>query len=558
MSVKQFGIYLAYAPTVDLRHQGLGRYLSAFLKGAAERTDVRFVVLCPSWSQRDLREFFSEENIPPARYDLRSPEAQPLILRTYEAYRAWRRRDRKPSLGQRLLGVLGSARAMFMHGLEERLVRARSLATAAPLLLFLGLALFLAAILALPLLLATVVLAIGALVRGGLARLAKPWRAIAARAAAVLSNPKEDGFVLRLYQRMAQVEEERMLHLAGQLREVQAWYCPTSFWPAFHRLPGPKLMCVPDLVLREFPLDYAGVGGDRFLATFEAVETAIREGKHFVTYSDTVKWNTLVDRYAVRAADIAVVRHAPNDLSRWVEIGEFDKADETARAYSGWLLQSALRRASNRAYTDFFTNRSVKFLFYASQFRPNKNLISLLRAYEHLLRKRLVGHKLILTGDPEAWPPVRDFIAAHGLQNDVLCLNRLPVQELAACYKLADLAVNPSLSEGGCPFTFSEALSVRTPVVMARIAVTEEVLTDPAVREASLFDPYDWEDIARHIEWALTHRDELLAIQRPVYEKLNQRNWSDVVGEHVEILERISQGRAVHGDTPIDNDEVNL
>ncbi|MFD2884495.1 glycosyltransferase [Pseudomonas lini] len=72
----------------------------------------------------------------------------------------------------------------------------------------------------------------------------------------------------------------------------------------------------------------------------------------------------------------------------------------------------------------------------------------------------------------------KKFISEHGLQNDVLCLYGLSIQELAACYKLADLAVNPSLSEGGCPFTFTEALSVGTPVVMARIAVTEEILVD--------------------------------------------------------------------------------
>lgn len=545
LPVKRFGIYLAYAPTVDLRHQGLGRYLAAFLGGAAERDDVRFTILCPSWSQRDLRAFFSAENISPASYDLRSPGGQPLILRAYEAWRAWRARPKKPPLREGLLHALRAARSGFLRGLEERLVHAHSLASALPLLLYvataLAVALGLTVLLALPLLLGALLLGLSALAGNALTRAARPLRALIARASAVLVNPKEDGFVLRLYQRMAQVEEERMQRLAMQLGEVQAWYCPTAFWPAFHRLPGPKLMCVPDLVLGEFPVDYAGVGGDRFLATFDAVETAIREGSHFVVYSETVKWETLVGRYAVPAANVAVVRHAPNDLRRWVHIGEFEKTEETARGYAGMLFESALRRSPNQAYTGFFRNSSARFLFYASQFRPNKNLISLLRAYEHLLRKRLLGHKLILTGDADAFPPVRDFIAAHGLQNEVLCLPRLPVQELAACYRLADLAVNPSLSEGGCPFTFCEALSVGTPAVMSRIAVTEEVLTDEAVREASLFDPYDWQDMAQRIEWALAHRAELLAIQRPVYETLSRRNWSDVVLEHVDILERIAR-----------------
>ena len=57
-------------------------------------------------------------------------------------------------------------------------------------------------------------------------------------------------------------------------------------------------------------------------------------------------------------------------------------------------------------------------------------------------------HKLILTGNPEVLPAVKEFIKDHYLQNDVLFLHGLKIQELAACYKLADLAVNPSLSEG--------------------------------------------------------------------------------------------------------------
>ena len=169
----------------------------------------------------------------------------------------------------------------------------------------------------------------------------------------------------------------------------------------------------------------------------------------------------------------------------------------------------------------------------------------LLRAYEFLLRKKYVSHKLILTGDPERYPSVKKFIAEHGLENDVLCLHGLTVQELAACYKLADLAINPSLSEGGCPFTFTEALSVDTPVVMARIAVTEEILNQPELQDTTFFDPFEWEDMARRIEWALAHREELLALQKNIYQSLIQRTWTDVVNEHITVLESISVGDGI-------------
>jgi glycosyltransferase involved in cell wall biosynthesis len=301
-------------------------------------------------------------------------------------------------------------------------------------------------------------------------------------------------------------------------------------------------MCVPDVVLSDFPVDFSGLGGDRYMQTFESVRRAIQTGQHFITYSQAIKWETLVDQYSVNPVDVTVIHHAPNILHKWVTTRGFSDLIETSKHYCWTLLSAAMRKSSNRHYTSGFKNSSFKFLFYASQFRPNKNLLMLLTAYEHLLRNKFLSHKLILTGDPKKFPVVEKFISEHGLQNDVLCLYGLNVQELAACYKLADLAVNPSLSEGGCPFTFTEALSVGTPVVMARIAVTEEILVDDELQAKTFFDPYDWRDMAHRIEWAIEHRDELVALQSETYQRLIQRTWTDVVDEHIDVLDFISSG----------------
>src|SRR3569623_1362016 len=100
-------------------------------------------------------------------------------------------------------------------------------------------------------------------------------------------------------------------------------------------------------------------------------------------------------------------------------------------------------------------------------------------------------YKLLLTGYLHLSPEVSAFLNRNDLHHEVLCLWGLTEQELAGCYKQATLAVTPSLSEGGMPFTFAEAVSVGTPVVMADIAVTREVMTSKSLRESSLFDPYD-------------------------------------------------------------------
>jgi glycosyltransferase involved in cell wall biosynthesis len=540
MSVKLYGIYLAYAPTVDLRHEGLGRYLAAFMKGAAEREDVRFVVVCPSWSRVGLEELFSSEGVPKYRFEISAPNGKPLVLRGYEAYLTYKKRPKTLSVRQRFVGWVRGVKDAFMGRLERSLVHANSFFELLPLVLELG-ALTLVALLLSPLaLIAVLILMLIRSLRRGVARLGRPILRRAARLQHAAGRPKEDGLVLRLYQQMEIAEVKRMLELTKNQPHVRAWYCPTAFWPAFNEIQGPKLMCVPDVVLADFPVGFSKVGGDRFLTNFESVESAIRSSQHFVTYSDAIKWETLVDRYAVRAANVAVIHHAPNDLSRWVTVRGFDNVEATSRHYCEGLLIESLRKSSNPNYAINFQNGSVKFLFYASQFRPNKNLISLLKAYEYLLRRRFVGHKLILTGNVKAYPAVQKFITKHSLQNDVLCLHGLTIQELAACYKLADLAVNPSLSEGGCPFTFTEALSVDTPVVMARIPVTEEVLADSALQEMTFFDPYDWKDMAHRIEWALNHRDHLLVVQRKTYLELAKRSWTDVVNEHIEVLDRIA------------------
>lgn len=121
-----------------------------------------------------------------------------------------------------------------------------------------------------------------------------------------------------------------------------------------------------------------------------------------------------------------------------------------------------------------------------------------------------------------------------------MCLRDLSARELAACYRLADLAVSSSLSEKGGPFTLTEALSVGTQVVMARIAVTEEAVTDLELQDVMLFDPYDWKDMAVWIEWALQNTDGLLEHQLKLYERLAERSWRTVVDEHIAILDRIS------------------
>lgn len=542
MSVRKFGIYLCYAPSVDLRKEGLGRYLAAFLKGAAARNDVKFTLVCPSWSKQDLYDLFDSENVPHDSFSIRAPEKRPLLLDFYHWYlnRKTKRKKRK-TLKSFFLELIGRLKENTFHYVEKRLLNTYTtsdlilLGIEGGLLLLLTLMIFpLFFIVFFPLLLAFFF--VHKLKSVVLGRSSK----YIGRFMKMVHSPKDDGLVLRLYRNMELMEGKRINALIDGMHDISAWYCPTAYWPEFNKIDAPRLMCVPDVVLRDFPVAFSQIGGDRTLSTFKLLEEAIRTGDHFVTYSEVVKWNTLIDGYQISVDKVSVVHHAANKVDSFINIGGLPDNEEATSHYAKSLLMSAIRKSNEQDYVSIFKNKNVDFIFYASQIRPNKNIISLFKAYEYLLRKRFVQHKLVVTGNVSVMPEVKEFIVSHNLQHEILFLHGLTMQELAACYKLAGLAVNPSLSEGGCPFTFTEALSVNTPVVMARIPVTEEILTDPELQEMTFFDPYDWRDMAKKIEWALHNQDILLRKQLQIYDELSVRTWSDVVNEHIDILERIS------------------
>lgn len=539
--MKKYGIYLGYPPSVDLRAEGLGRHLAEFLKGAQDRDNVRFVIACPSWLRANIIQLCEACNVRAEGLEIISPESKPLLLNLYQRYFAFK--NRKRSIRQRE-GRLAKARRRIRESvrqLETRLVSTRSIPLALGLGSLLALMFFAGWMVRKAGTISLFFKAIRKKVRARLSKPTPPPPPSPVTAAEPLETGRES-FIARMYRLMEESEATLMRSMIESRDDVAAWYSPTAFWPHFNRIRAPRLMCVPDVVLTDFPTGFALVAGSQLLDNFRQVEKAIRGGEYFVTYSEETKWRTLVERYGADPDTVFVVRHGANRLDDLITVSGFEDNEAATDTYCRNLLKNALRKSVNDAYGPVTISNGIRFIFYASQFRPNKNVITLLKAYNYLVKRRFIGHKLILTGKPLELSDIKQYIFRNNLQNDVLCLHGLTEQELAACYRLADLAVNPSLSEGGCPFTFTEALSVGTPAVMSRIPVTEEVITDPGLQELTLFDPYDWKDMAKKIEWALARRELLIARQMPFYNKLAQRTWQNVVDEYVAVLEHISSG----------------
>lgn len=550
MAVKQYGIFLAYPPTANLKAEGLGRYLASFVKAATDHPDNKIVIASPSWLREQLGQLFKDAGVSDKSYSFVGPTHAPLLLRIYTRSKKMRR----PRVSRSRRWLIRLKRKLVNH--LRWAVFSFSSSSNPFIFLFLAVYLIALTILGIPL---GLLYALGKSISIVRMVLRKLEGRIFGRYRRRIDQANRiiNGFKSRLPQRsirsmlfsaMHSVEVKKMVSTINHAHTNIAWYSPTAFWPDFNDIKAPKLMCVPDIVLYEFPVQFAGYG-EAITRGRNEILSAVDRGADLVTYSEHIKWETLVKNLNSEPSKVWVVRHAPSTLSRYTEISGFADNVSASVSLNRAIALGAMAKATGYPFLPSLKTFEFKYIFYASQFRPSKNVITLLRSYEFLLRNRYIKQKLILTGRGE-YGPVKRFIDKHNLHNDVLFLHGLTEAELAALYKCADLAVNPSLAEGGMPFTITEALSVGTPVVMGDIEVTREVIKDPELREITLFDPYDWKAMANKIEWAITNKAELYARQRIFYDDvLALRNWSDVVSEHFTIMDTIRDREANCGDT---------
>jgi glycosyltransferase involved in cell wall biosynthesis len=297
------------------------------------------------------------------------------------------------------------------------------------------------------------------------------------------------------------------------------------------------------LVVSEFPIGFSSEAATR---AFDAIQSTVKGGKNFVTYSEHIKREVLIDRFHVPPANVHVIPHAPNSLEKKIKVRGFQDNDAASMSLARRYGISAMSKLTWPSREFRPAALDFTYIFFASQFRASKNIFSLLKAYRILLKERYLQHKLVLTGFPSE--EIGAFIIENHMTKDVLLAHDLTEMQLAALYRCAELSIAPSLSEGGMPFTFAESVSVGTPVVMADIAVTREVMTDEHLRRITLFDPMVPEKIADKIEEALGNLPSLYASQRRFFDDvLSKRTWDDVVREHLEVLDRISNGEVAHG-----------
>ncbi len=145
---------------------------------------------------------------------------------------------------------------------------------------------------------------------------------------------------------------------------------------------------------------------------------------------------------------------------------------------------------------------SDRFLMYAGNVKPHKNIERLIDAFVLLRRDGLDDLKLLITGSEiSRYATLRRAVHRHNLHKHVRFLGYQSEETLAALYRLADVFVFPSLYEGfGLPPL--EAMASGTPVIVSNVSSLPEVVGDAGV----LVNPYEPRAIADGIQSVLVDR----------------------------------------------------
>ena len=75
---------------------------------------------------------------------------------------------------------------------------------------------------------------------------------------------------------------------------------------------------------------------------------------------------------------------------------------------------------------------------------------------------------------------------------------------------------------------------------MSRIPAVLELVHDPVLQDAMLFDPYDSESIGERVRWALANRSRLLEMQRPLYDEMARRDWGVAASEYAALFAKLA------------------
>lgn len=184
---------------------------------------------------------------------------------------------------------------------------------------------------------------------------------------------------------------------------------------------------------------------------------------------------------------------------------------------------------------------SGKYIFYASQNRPNKNLIVLLKAIHHLQQQN-ISIKLVTTGTVCAVPVCKDFADSTEIKKLIREIGSVSEEDLYSLYVHSSAVVVPTIIEGyGMSGQALEALSVKNiPVIHGKSLGMEESLASAGLSYESAdlnwFELDDYHDLANKIVDIMKDPASHIKKQKHILGHYTAITWEDTAKRYLSLF----------------------
>lgn len=164
-----------------------------------------------------------------------------------------------------------------------------------------------------------------------------------------------------------------------------------------------------------------------------------------------------------------------------------------------------------------------QFILFVGTIEPRKNVITLLRAFEEIVKANNLRVQLVLAGKP-GWLTEEFFahLAQSRARERILLTGYLQDEELKALYSSCLMMVFPAIYEGaGLPPL--EAMACGAPVITSDTPAIAEMVADAA----RLFPPLDHHALARHIFELLNDAGKRAELTKRGLDRAAQFTWEE-------------------------------
>lgn len=521
------GVWIQLMPG-SLADEGIGRLLSFFIEGAAGQ-GTRFVIACPSWYRKDLDDFVGTLSVDSRQaISVLSARKNPSVFLKFNR-KGNGEKNGFEKWGDWIRGTKAKVKTPIL-----RWIAGQSLVVLALT------ALLLSPILVPAFALIVLYLALQ-LVRSFLVDSENP----------VMSGLRQQvkgavrfylqwfrGLINQLHEHAIVAEYDALASVAGRRNDVATWYVPNPSWFRAAAIGKPLVVAFPDFVIEDYPLGFLD-WTEFAVQAKKNIGTLLKSADRVICYRQHVSEKHVQKLFNFAADRISVVPHAPVSLHHYVKWLERESdsrklaGDLLRQHFAKKYIEDVSRFEFQARYLPDFAIEDSRFLLLSSRQRPYKNIARVVEAVEMLIRQRKFDIKLIVTGAFTA--ELDEYVREKRLMYDVISLHHVPPDLHAYLFYLAEAAIHPSFFEGGFPFTFSEALSVGKPVLLASMPYVTEVIDENSDGDF-LFDPYSVDDIADKIQHAVRNRDSLLTRQKQILAGMKSRTWESVAEEYLNVM----------------------